>query len=414
MIFVNNLFPTKPETSDIEPVLPDVAFVVQDVPPAGSRTYTGDQMGLTSTYNSEVTGTETIAVTLGENEAFHGLGTLNVVSISAFAEVTYSGSDYYCPTKDNASASETLHAQFLEYVDMSTGILVSWQLSMQYQLVSSDCPAINEDLTWESNVVLASLTIGAEPTTLNVYPTQSNFTSFQLNYGGYELTSPIHVEAIQDSNYPGFLIVSFREHGTKEFFQNSTDISPSSSDQSLIDVNVTIVCSTGGCVDNGVSSLPMNYNLVIVASSGDYSQNATVPLQLLKAKWLVMLYSEQDTTPILESTMLYNIQEMINVSKDVGSPKVGMLVLLDLLYDAPGSYQAGNYADSTSRPTQDVWGISTIPSGTTQLYQVVNGNFQKKRAIGGFRLLEQSGHASQVSRNFDDHDTGGSQPIDTL
>ena len=95
-----------------------------------------------------------------------------------------------------------------------------------------------------------------------------------------------------------------------------------------------------------------------MASSGSYTQKSVVQLQLLKAKWLVMLYCASDHRPSdadIEATCV----EMVAASKANDNPAVGVLVLF---YQ---SLSAGRRAQ---------------PANTIALYKIANGTIKQ---VGG-------------------------------
>ncbi|MBI2936669.1 MAG: zinc-ribbon domain-containing protein [Thaumarchaeota archaeon] len=182
------------------------------------------------------------------------------------------------------------------------------------------------------------------PSSLDVYPTESNFTVAEVSYKGMDLKSPILLK-VEQSLPPG-LTVSFAPD----------ELQPESSGVSDFMINVTMDYSKAkGLVP------PADYKLTIVASSGDLQVSAVLPLHLLKANWLVMLYAVKDTSPNLP--ILENVEEMLNVTRVHDTPKVGMVTLID-------SNKEWNVEKS-------VWGVSTIPEDNAQLYQIVNGGLKK-------------------------------------
>jgi hypothetical protein len=241
------------------------------------------------------------------------------------------------------------------------------------KLLVSESPAINFTVEY---VPLAPNTLE----TLQVYPTQGNTTYMTLDYQGKGLSSPIHVAVVPDSNFPRALSISFELVGG-HMYTSTLDITPSPDGISDIFVNATLNCSTGLCTSSNGLNFPESYTVKIMASSGTYAQIVKLPLQLVKAKWLVMLYAEADSIPNLEPEILYNVEEMINVSRDVPTPQVGMLVLLKLLVAAPGYYAFahGNKFESGTlvRPKLATWGVASLPAHRTQLYQIVEGKLKK-------------------------------------
>jgi hypothetical protein len=201
-----------------------------------------------------------------------------------------------------------------------------------------------------------------------------------LSYGSQSLKSAIHVAVVKGSDYPSALQVSFglSKGGP---YSPTLDVTPSQGGSSDIYVNFTLSCSNDLCTQAKGLALPKDYTLVVTTSSGTYTQTANLSLQLLKAKWLVMLYAEADTVPVIEDTTLYNLEEMINVSRSTPNPAVGILVLLKLAMAAP-STQTFTNGDETvlwsfKRPAEALWGVPTIPGDTTQLYQIVNGKIKQ-------------------------------------
>ena len=352
------------------------------VPPVGTRTYTPAQIGLQNYSATQgYAGSQQVRVSLNNPYDDNRLGLLLTAHIWSVTDLTFSmrgenlGS---CSTTGGnwTYVSAAWHISLNIYVDMVTGFVVDAAV-VGTAAWASDCWE-NGPTSFSAMAHLTNLNLGPTAPSLSVYPTQSNFTSIQLNYQNHVLASPIELSAVHDSNYPATLTVSFKPEGVKTYTKDSVSIDPSVSGTTAVSVNATLDCAKGGCF------LPMKYPLVVTASSGDYSQSITIPLNLLKAKWLVMLYVAADNTPSIESTALYNIEEMINASRLVGSPKVGMMVLLDLGYGAPGSMPIGSdpvtnapVSAYVNRPQLKTWGVSSIPAKTTQLYQVVNGNLTK-------------------------------------
>jgi hypothetical protein len=275
----------------------------------------------------------------------------------------------------NGVQGKTDYTILVNSTDFSTNMPDPWRGQVDLKLLVSESPRINFTVMY-----IPYSTITAVSVPLQVYPTQANFTGFILNYQGKGVSSPIHVTVVKGSDYPRALNVSLRVHG-EATYRSALDVAPSSDGFSDIDVNATLNCSGRLCTQANGLTLPKNYTLVIKASSGSYVQTKSIDLQLKKAKWLVMLYAEADTIPILEEGILYNVEEMINVSRTVQTPKVGMFVLLKLLEPAPGNYvftHGGRTETGTfTRPTQTIWGIPSLDANLTQLYQIVDGKLKK-------------------------------------
>ena len=206
---------------------------------------------------------------------------------------------------------------------------------------------------------------------LNVYPTESSFTTMTLNYSGQSLSSPIHVAVVKDTDFPLGLNVTLRAQGTRNFTK-TLDLQPSDTGSSTIMLNVTLDCVTGKCDKSGGTQLPMTQDVNITASSGSYRQEGAIQIHLLKAKWLVMVYSAADTGTgptrrgDLQASMMINVQEMATVSGLHNNPAVGMLDLFAMGWDASFTHTAP--------------GTTKQDGDTIRLYQVSNGTI---RQVGG-------------------------------
>ncbi|MGA2663907.1 MAG: clostripain-related cysteine peptidase [Nitrososphaerales archaeon] len=203
------------------------------------------------------------------------------------------------------------------------------------------------------------VSLTSTPTTLAVYPTESAFTSIKLTYDPTS-TSPIHVAVVKDQSYPDGLTVTLRPAGTATF-NDALNIQPSPSGTTTVQVNATLDCLAGNCMKPGGTQLPSGYNLTVTSSDGSYSQDATVRLTLLQAKWLVMVYCASDS--ILQGSLGANVGQMERTTKANDNPAVGMLVLFYYFYGAGFS---GNAAQ---------------PGGTIALYRVANGTLKQMGGV---------------------------------
>jgi hypothetical protein len=192
---------------------------------------------------------------------------------------------------------------------------------------------------------------------VSVYPTEPSFATVTLNYKGQGLSSSIHVSVEKDSSFPLGLNATLRAKGTKEFTK-TLDLQPSEDGVSTVQLNVTLDCATGKCNQPGGTQLPMNYGLTVVAHSGSYTQDSVLQLQLLNAKWLVMLYCASDSS--LQGYMGGDVLEMAAASKANDNPAVGILVLFH------------TEVTSASFP-----GNAVQPIGTNALYKVANGTITR-------------------------------------
>ena len=209
---------------------------------------------------------------------------------------------------------------------------------------------------WKSVSLNSPLTLPG----LNVYPTESNFTTMTLKYAGQDLSSPIHVAVVKDTSFPLGLNVTLRAPGTSGYTK-TLDLQPSDTGSSTIMLNVTLDCVTGRCDQPGGTQLPLTHDVNVTASSGSYRQEDTIRIHLLKAKWLVMLYAAADNN--LQSGIVNNMIEMATVSKSNNNPAVGMLVLLDLLTGGSVPMAAP--------------GTTPQQANTIRLYQAVNGTIKQ-------------------------------------
>ena len=191
-----------------------------------------------------------------------------------------------------------------------------------------------------------SVALTGTASALPVYPTEPAYEFVTLQYPK-GLTSPIHVAVVKGPTFPQGLTVTLRAGAGK--YASAADIKPSPSGSSTIEVNATLDCAVGNCDKPGGTQLPLSYSLTITALSGSYN----IELQLLKAKWLVMVYCAADG--VLQQSMGTNVGQMERASKADDNPAVGMLVLFYYYYGA----------GFTGNPAQ--------PAGTIAMYRVANG-----------------------------------------
>ncbi len=207
----------------------------------------------------------------------------------------------------------------------------------------------------------SSVLLTGSPTssTVSVYPTEPAYATISVNYSNLSLTAPIHIAVAQGQNFPKGLTLTFRPVGAGGF-TGTADIQPSSKGSSPVQVNATLNCVVGNCMQPGGTQLPQNYTLTVVASSNGQTQNTKVLVSLLKAKWLIMMYCAP--FPEFHLDIRGNVLEMAAATKVNDNPAVGILVLW--------------YADSpTSFP-----GTAIQPTGTIALYRVANGSVTQ---VGG-------------------------------
>jgi hypothetical protein len=282
----------------------------------------------------------------------------------------------------------TRYSVFVNYT--SYGFPREWisQFNLDPSVAVSQSPAIDFSVEYASQssttVTTTSATIYPFGYPMEIYPTQPNYTSIELSYGGQSPNSPIQISVVKDSTYPPALQVSFSLSKTGDY-TSTLDASPSSSGITDVYINFTLNCAEALCSQSSGLVLPKNYTLTVTASSGSYSESHTILIEMLKSKWLVMFYLVGNTNdPPLEKQQLYNVEEMINDSENSRTPQVGVYILLNLFYKAPGSYWVlfgGKVlAYPIVRPTKELWGISSIPDSETLLYQVVDGRL---KPIGG-------------------------------
>ncbi|MDA4137237.1 MAG: clostripain-related cysteine peptidase, partial [Thaumarchaeota archaeon] len=199
---------------------------------------------------------------------------------------------------------------------------------------------------------------------LNVYPTESNFTTMVLNYTGKTLSSPIHV-AVVDADLPLGFNLTLRAQGTTNFTK-TLDLQPSATGTSTIMVNATLDCATGLCDQPGGTQLPLTQDVNITASSGSYSKENEIQVDLLKAEWLVMVYSAADTgngkglLNDIQASMGGNVVDMAATTGLHNDPAVGILDLFATGWTAGFAPYA---APGTTRQ----------PADTIRLYRVSNG-----------------------------------------
>jgi len=187
---------------------------------------------------------------------------------------------------------------------------------------------------------------------LDVYPTEPNSTTISVVWRGTKLTSPIQLGT---EGLPAYLNVSF----------SPKSIQPTEAGESAVKVQIALDPT------RGVVALPAKQKFRITATSGGNRNSSEVSLNLLPAEWVVMLYLCADTDPDLEDPMLYNVLEMCRVSMIHDTPKVGMVVLVDLRF--PRVFLP---------PVMALGGV-TLPANNAQLYQVLKGNLSKIGADWG-------------------------------
>lgn len=328
------------------------------IPMAGTRTYSAADLG----YGSDTTGSEQITVSLHQPYVHPQAGKLDTAVITFGADLSYTDSGYACSTSNGTfSISFTGHASGGLIVEMNTGLVMKIYITAT-DIKSSSCPDYNDRVDYSLTTAMTTFIIG-QSNVLAVYPTQPTFTQITLNYQGKQLTSPIKLTLVKDKSFPKGLTVTFRPQGAKAF-TDSPSVPLSSSGISTVDVNMTLDCAAAKCGQAGGTQLPAAYTVTISAAGGSsYNVNETIPVQLLKAKWLVMLYSAADTTPNLEAGMFGNIYEMIDVSKPTNNPAVGMIVLSELLL----SHQVHMTAPTSSSP------LVVVSGDTPRLYRIANG-----------------------------------------
>jgi len=199
----------------------------------------------------------------------------------------------------------------------------------------------------------------ADPPTscVPVYPTEPSLPTVTLNYGK-SVSSPIVVAVVRGPSFPQGLNVLFRVPETKTV-TSILDLQPSASGISTITLNITLDCVVANCNQPGGMQLPTSYSLKIWATSDGYTQNFVLQLQLLKAKWLVMMYC----APLggLEKDIYDNVIQVAGASKANDNPAVGVLVLFYSVY--------GDYLSSERQP-----------GGTIALYKIANGTITR---VGG-------------------------------
>jgi len=193
--------------------------------------------------------------------------------------------------------------------------------------------------------------------TMDVYPTEPNGTAINLSYIGMTPNQPILLEVIGPT--PAYLNLSLHPRS----------INPAScrDGSNLSQLSVEFDYSRAGGL-----ALPSEHKLTIRATNGTVQTSSEIVLHLLKPDWLVMLYMCADTNPDVERSLMYNIHEICRVSESTGSPKVGMMVLMDLR------------RTWIAHPVDvKVLGVRTFPANNAQLYQVVNGNLSQIGADWG-------------------------------
>gem|GEM_PF-1131271 len=207
---------------------------------------------------------------------------------------------------------------------------------------------------WKSAMIDSPL----PPSMLRVYPTEPSYANITLDYKDEILSPRISVSVADSEDLPEGLNVTLREKGETDF-NKSLDVLWNPTGNLHIEVNVTLDCVVGKCMQPGGTHLPMNFTVTITASSGSYRQNSTIALQLLKAKWLVMLYCASDGE--LQGDMKDNVIEMADASKENHDPAVGVLVL----------FYAYTSTDFQNEPQS---------GGSIALYKIVNGSIDR---VGG-------------------------------
>ena len=207
----------------------------------------------------------------------------------------------------------------------------------------------------------SSVLLTGSPTSsvVSVYPTEPAYATISVSYSNLSLTDPIHIAVAQDQSLPKGLTFTFRPVGAGGF-TSTADIEPSSQGSSRVQVNATLDCVAGDCMQPGGTQLPQNYTLTVVASSNGQTQNTKILVDLLKAKWLITMYCAPFSD--IHFGIRGNVLEMAAATKANDNPAVGILVLW--------------YADSpTSFP-----GTAVQATGTIALYRVANGSVTQ---IGG-------------------------------
>jgi hypothetical protein len=207
----------------------------------------------------------------------------------------------------------------------------------------------------------SSVLLTGSPTSsvVSVYPTEPAYATVSVNYSSLSLTGPVSIAVAQGQNFPMGLTFTFKPAGAAGF-TSTADLEPSPQGSSPVQVNATLNCVLGDCMQPGGTQLPQNYTLTVVASSNEQTQNTKIQVDLLKAKWLIMMYCAPFSD--IHFGMRENVLEMAAATKANDNPAVGILVLW--------------FADSpTSFP-----GTAVQAAGTIALYRVANGSVTQ---VGG-------------------------------
>ena len=181
--------------------------------------------------------------------------------------------------------------------------------------------------------------------TLDLFPTRANHTSVKLKGTG---TDPINIA--MEQNPPAHIIVTHEQV-----------IAPQDGRYPELEIKVELDPSqTPGL------QLPSETKIVFTTRSGDQEEYFTLKLSLKKAEWLVMLYLAHDTHPPVQHHLANNLEDICDVSRDLDTPKVGIMVLADMRYRFPLD--------------PSLFGVNDIPPNNAQLFRIIKGNLTQ---LGG-------------------------------
>jgi hypothetical protein len=204
------------------------------------------------------------------------------------------------------------------------------------------------------------------PDSLYVYPTVHNTTKIEVDYGGTELIAPIKI-TLKDP-LPAYLKIDLE----------TDTVQPNALAFSEVSVNVTFDNSKRA--DPTSMSVPTIEKVTFIAKSGDYEASKELTLELYPPSWLIMYYIPVDTVkPPLQEVELANLLDVVKATDTVRTPKVAIVVMLDLNTSWPDPAAK----DARLREAPPLEGATKRLEGNrASILQVVDGKLRVLRDVG--------------------------------
>jgi hypothetical protein len=204
------------------------------------------------------------------------------------------------------------------------------------------------------------------PDSLKVYSTVHNTTKIEVDYGGTELIEPIKI-TVKDP-LPAHLKIDFE----------TDTLQPNALAFSEVSFNVTF--------DNLKRAFPTSMmvptieKVTLIVTSGDYEASKELSLYLYPPSWLIMYYIPADTVkPPLQEAELANLLDIVKATSTVRTPKVAIVVMLDLNTSWPDPVAK----DARFRDAPPLEGATKRLEGNrATILQVVDGKLRILRDVG--------------------------------